>query len=172
MTDEVDEPIDELSEDIILEENDEIDQMKILEEQIEELQKEKIYDTAEIANIRQRYARERNILVKFAGMNLAFNILPVVDNLEKVLDIKNNDSEKFIEGMNLTLKMLKTTFENEGIVKIEALDKEFNPSFMEAIAVIPAPEDKNPGVVLEIIEDGYMFHDRVLRPVKVVVSEN
>jgi len=172
MTDEVDEPVEELSEEIILEENEEIDQIKILEDQIEELQKEKKYNTAEIVNIRQRYARERNILVKFAGMNLALNILPVVDNLEKALDIENNDSEKFIEGVNLTLKRLKITLENEGIVKIEALDKEFNPSFMEAIVAIPAPEGKSPGVVLEVIEDGYMFHDRVLRPVKVIVSEN
>ena len=113
MTDEVDETVEELSEEIILEENDEIDPILILEQQIEELQKEKQYNTAEIANIRQRYARERNILVKFAGMNLAFNILPVVDNLEKALEIENNDSEKFIEGVNLTLKRLKITLENE-----------------------------------------------------------
>ena len=171
MTDEVDETVEELSEEIILEENDEIDPIVILEQQIEELQKEKQYNIAEIANIRQRYARERNILVKFAGMNLAFNILPVVDNLEKALEIENNDSEKFIEGVNLTLKRLKITLENEGIVRIEALDAEFNPSFMEAIAAIPAPEGKNQGVVLEIIEEGYMYHDRVLRPVKVIVSE-
>ena len=72
----------------------------------------------------------------------------------------------------MTLDKLKAVLENEGVEKIEALDKVFNPSFMEAIAVIPVPEGKERGTVVEIIEQGYMFHERVLRPVKVIVSED
>jgi molecular chaperone GrpE len=105
-------------------------------------------------------------------MNLASKILPVLDNLEKAISIENNESEKFIEGVNMTLKSLRSTLENEGVQKIEARDKLFDPSFMEAIAVIPTPEGKEPGSVVEIVEEGYMFHDRVLRPVKVIVSDN
>jgi molecular chaperone GrpE len=171
MTDEGDEQVKELPDEITLEEEED-DPLKILEEKIEELEKERQYNAAEIINIRQRYARERNALVKFAGMNLAFNLLPVVDNLEKALAMENNDSDKFIEGVNMTLKRLKAMLDNEGVVKIEALNNEFDPAFMEAIAVIPAPEGKDSGLVLEVIEEGYMFHDRVLRPVKVIVSEN
>jgi molecular chaperone GrpE len=70
------------------------------------------------------------------------------------------------------MKTLKTVLENEGVEKIEALEQAFNPSFMEAIAVIPVPEGKQPGTVVEVIEEGYLFHERVLRPVKVIVSEN
>ena len=72
----------------------------------------------------------------------------------------------------MTMKTLKTVLENEGVEKIEAQDQVFNPSFMEAIAVIPVPEGKEPGTVVEVIEEGYLFHERVLRPVKVIVSEN
>ena len=171
MNDEGEEPVEEIPEDISPEE-EVIDPLRILEEKIVELEKEKQYNAAEIINIRQRYARERNTLLKFAGMNLAFNILPVVDNLEKALSIENNDSEKFIEGVNMTLKRLKNTLENEGVVKIEAKGQKFDPSFMESIAAIPSPNGEDSGVVIEIIEDGYMFHDRILRPVKVIVSEN
>jgi molecular chaperone GrpE len=171
MTDEGDEQVKELPDEITLEEEED-DPLKILEGKIEELEKERQYNAAEIINIRQRYARERNALVKFAGMNLAFNLLPVVDNLEKALAMENNDSDKFIEGVDMTLKRLKAMLENEGVVKIEALNNEFDPAFMEAIAVISAPEGEDPGVVLEVIEEGYMYHDRVLRPVKVIVSEN
>ena len=171
MNDEDDEQVEEIPEDLSVDE-EVIDPLKILEEKVLELEKEKQYNAAEIINIRQRYARERNALVKFAGMNLAFNMLPVVDNLEKALSIENNDSEKFIEGVNMTLKRLKNSLENEGVVKIEAKGEKFDPSFMEAIATIPSPNGEEEGMVIEIIEQGYMFHDRILRPVKVIVSEN
>ena len=172
MTDEVDEVTENFSEEEKSEESEIIDPIKTLEEKIQDLEKEKQYSTAEIVNLRQRYARERNTLVKFSSMNLASKILPVLDNLEKAISIENNESEKFIEGVNMTLKSLRSTLENEGVQKIDARDKLFDPSFMEAIAVIPTPEGKEPGSVVEIIEEGYMFHDRVLRPVKVIVSDN
>ena len=172
MTDEVDEVTENFSEEEKSEESEIIDPIKTLEEKILELEKEKQYSTAEIVNLRQRYARERNTLVKFSSMNLASKILPVLDNLEKAISIENNESEKFIEGVNMTLKSLRSTLENEGVQKIEARDKLFDPSFMEAIAVIPTPEGKEPGSVVEIVEEGYMFHDRLLRPVKVIVSDN
>ena len=172
MTDEVDEVTENFSEEEKLEDSEIIDPIKTLEEKIQDLEKEKQYSTAEIVNLRQRYARERNTLVKFSSMNLASKILPVLDNLEKAISIEDNESEKFIEGVNMTLKSLRSTLENEGVQKIDARDKLFDPSFMEAIAVIPTPEGKEPGSVVEIVEEGYMFHDRVLRPVKVIVSDN
>lgn len=172
MTDEVDEVTENFSEEEKSEESEIIDPIKTLEEKIQELEKEKQYSTAEIVNLRQRYARERNTLVKFSSMNLASKILPVLDNLEKAISIEDNESEKFIEGVKMTLKSLRSTLENEGVQKIDARDKLFDPSFMEAIAVIPTPEGKEPGSVVEIVEEGYMFHDRVLRPVKVIVSDN
>ena len=172
MADEVDESTKELSEENNSENTEIIDPVKVLESKVEELEKEKQYSTAEMVNLRQRYARERNTLVKYSSMNLATKILPVLDNLEKAISIENSESEKFLEGVNMTLNKLKAVLENEGVEKIEALDKVFNPSFMEAIAVIPVPDGKERGTVVEIIEQGYMFHERVLRPVKVIVSED
>ena len=172
MADEVDEPEEELSEENKSEETEIIDPIKVLESKVEELEKEKQYSAADMVNLRQRYARERNALVKYSSLNLASKILPVLDNLEKAISIENSESEKFLEGVNKTLKTLKTVLENEGVEKIEALDQVFNPSFMEAIAVIPVPEGKEKGTVVEIIEHGYMFHERVLRPVKVIVSDD
>ena len=85
MTDEVDEVTENFSEEEKSEESEIIDPIKTLEEKIQELEKEKQYSTAEIVNLRQRYARERNTLVKFSSMNLASKILPVLDNLEKAI---------------------------------------------------------------------------------------
>ena len=172
MADEVDESTEELSEENNSEEIEIIDSIKVLESKVEELEKEKQYSTAEMVNLRQRYARERNTLVKFSSMNLSSKILPVLDNLEKAISIENSQTEKILEGVTMTMETLKAVLENEGVKKIDALEQIFNPSFMEAIAVIPVPEGKEPGTVVEVIEDGYMFHERVLRPVKVIVSED
>ena len=171
MADPVDESKEEFSEENNSEEIEIIDPIKVLESRVEELEKEKQYSAAEIINLRQRYARERNTLVKFSSMNLSTKILPVLDNLEKAISIENSQTEKIIEGVTMTMGTLKSVLENEGVTKIDALDQIFDPSFMEAIAVIPVPEGKDPGTVVEVIEDGYMFHERVLRPVKVIVSE-
>ena len=172
MADPVDESKEEFSEENNSEEIEIIDPIKVLESRVEELEKEKQYSAAEIINLRQRYARERNTLVKFSSMNLSTKILPVLDNLEKAISIENSQTEKIIEGVTMTMETLKSVLENEGVTKIDALDQIFDPSFMEAIAVIPIPEGKDPGTVVEVIEDGYMFHERVLRPVKVIVSED
>ena len=172
MADPVDESKEEFSEENNSEEIEIIDPIKVLESRVEELEKEKQYSAAEIINLRQRYGRERNTLVKFSSMNLSTKILPVLDNLEKAISIENSQTEKIIEGVTMTMETLKSVLENEGVTKIDALDQIFDPSFMEAIAVIPVPEGKDPGTVVEVIEDGYMFHERVLRPVKVIVSED
>ena len=161
MTDEVDEVTENFSEEEKSEESEIIDPIKTLEEKIQDLEKEKQYSTAEIVNLRQRYARERNTLVKFSSMNLASKILPVLDNLEKAISIENNESEKFIEGVNMTLKSLRSILENEGVQKIDARDKLFDPSFMEAIAVIPTPEGKEPGSVVVFYVENFLKIDNV-----------
>ena len=96
MADEGEEPIEELAEENNSEEIEIIDPIKILESKVEELEKEKQYSTAEMVNLRQRYARERNTLVKFSSMNLSAKILPVLDNLEKAISIENSQTEKFL----------------------------------------------------------------------------
>jgi len=99
MADEGDEPTEELSDENNSEEIENVDRIKVLEDKIEELEKEKQYSTAEMVNLRQRYARERNTLLKFSSMNLASKILPVLDYLEKAISIENRGSEKFLEGV-------------------------------------------------------------------------
>ena len=79
MADPVDESKEEFSEENNSEEIEIIDPIKVLESRVEELEKEKQYSAAEIINLRQRYARERNTFVKFSSMNLSTKILPVLD---------------------------------------------------------------------------------------------
>ena len=61
--------------------------------------------------------------------------------------------------------------ESEGVTHIESMGEQFDPTKMEAVAMLPAPDGVSPGVVIEVIEEGYMLHERVLRASRVIVAE-
>ena len=107
--------------------------------------------------------------MKFGAAGLASKIIPAIDALEKALDNENDETQAFANGVKMTLNTLKNALESEGITIIEATGKVFDPTQMEAIATVPADEGQKPGLVLEELESGYMLHDRVLRPAKVIV---
>ena len=71
----------------------------------------------------------------------------------------------------MTLSKLKSALSAEGIVRIETEDEKFDPTKMEAIATIPSGEEIEPGSIIEVVEVGYMYHDRVLRAARVIVAE-
>ena len=92
--------------------------------------------------------------------------------MEKAINqSEGTDGVGFIEGTQMTLRGLRTALESEGVVHIEAMEKQFDPTKMEAIAMLPAPDGVQPGFVIEVIEEGYLLHERVLVASKVIVAE-
>ncbi len=146
------------------------DPVAILKEQVQELMSDLQYARAETMNARQRGQRDKSEAIKFGATNLATRILPAIDSLEKALLNGNGDSESILEGVRMTLSALNSALEAEGISKVESKGIEFDPTRMEAVATVPAPEGEKSGTVIEEIEAGYMHHDRVLRPAKVIVA--
>ena len=140
---------------------------------VEDLEKELQYAKAEIANIVQRSSRDRSEALKYGSSSLAKRLIPSIDLLSRAIDSAEADdgSDSVIEGVRLTLDGLRDSLESEGITMIESLGEPFDPTCMEAIATIPCPEEHEPGNVVEVIESGYMLHDRVLRASRVIVSE-
>ena len=139
-----------------------------------ELEKEIQYANAEVANARQRAARDRSEAIRYGGASLARRLLPMVDSLSKALESAEegeNGAESVIEGVRMTLDGISSALEAEGASLIEAAGKPFDPTCMEAIATVPGPEGSQPGSVIEVIEQGYTFHDRVLRAARVIVAE-
>ena len=120
------------------------------------------------SNARQR-GSEIELKMKFGAAGLASKIIPAIDALEKALDNENDETQAFANGVKMTLNSLKNALESEGITIIEATGQVFDPTQMEAIATVPAGEEQEAGLVLEELESGYMLHDRVLRPAKVIV---
>lgn len=141
------------------------------EASIESLERDLQYARAEIANIRSRASRERADLIRYSSSQLGLRMLDVLRSLELAIESSKDSADSTLEGVRLTAESMRSALSSEGIVEIGIEDGVFDPSRMEAIAAIPAPDDVDSGRVLQIIETGYMIHDRVLRPAKVVVSE-
>lgn len=146
------------------------DPMSVLEARVAELLSDLQYARAETMNARHRGQRDRAEAVRFGAAGLATRIIPAIDGLEKALSNGNGDNEAILEGVRMTLESLKNALESEGVTRVETIGAAFDPTRMEAIATVPAPNDEAAGTVLEEIESGFMLHDRVLRPAKVVVA--
>ena len=98
-------------------------------------------------------------------------MLDVLRSLELAIESSKDSIDSTLEGVRLTAESMRSALSSEGIVEIDVEGEVFDPSRMEAIAAIPSSEDVGSGRVLQVIETGYMIHDRVLKPAKVVVSE-
>lgn len=122
---------------------------------------------AEFENYKKRVDRDKEEFVKFAEKELIAKLLPVLDNFE--LALKNKDKiQDFIKGVELIYSELFSLMEKEGIKPIEAEGKKFDPELHEAL--LSEKSDKEENTVLEEMQKGYLFRDKVLRTAKVKVS--
>lgn len=126
---------------------------------------------AEIDNLKKRYQKEHQSLIKFGNESLIKQLLPVMDNLEQAIaHSENEDSiEAIREGVELTLKGLMDVLKKAGVERIEAVGTEFDPNFHEAVSEIN-DHTKEPGTVAKDLQKGYTLHGRLIRPSMVVVN--
>ncbi len=142
-------------------------------EKIDELQDRYLRLSAEFDNYRKRTLKEKMELTKSAGESLLINILPVMDDLERGMQTVNNaaDIKAIQEGINLIYNKFKDFLDQNGIKEIEALNKEFDIDYHEAVTKIPAPKKDMKGKVVDVIEKGYTLNEKVIRYSKVVIGE-
>ena len=134
----------------------------------EKAEAEITYREADIVNLRRRSATDKAELLKFAGFNLSGRILPVLDNLDKALEAAEDGP--LTDGVRLTRENLIQALQTEGLKQIE-VGSEFDPNTMEALTTLPASEEHPDGAVIDTLESGWMYKDRVLRPARVVVAK-
>lgn len=96
-----------------------------------------------------------------------------MDDLERAADNfeKTDNIETLKEGVNLIISKLEKTLSGQGLQKIDAIGKEFDTDFHEAIALIPATEDSQKGLVIDCTQTGYTLNNKVIRHAKVVVAQ-
>lgn len=125
---------------------------------------------ADFENYQKRNQRERDQERRYWYAPLALDLLPVLDNLERALAAAKqvNESGPLVQGVQMVLSQFLDLLKRYGVTPIEAEGKAFDPNRHEA--VMQQPADVPPNHVVQVLERGFMLHDRVLRPAKVIVS--
>ena len=127
---------------------------------------------AEFDNYRKRTLREKMDLVASGGADVIKSMLSVLDDMYRAVAAseKSEDITALREGERLVLQKFEEALRQKNVTEIEAQDKEFNPDFHEAVARFAAGDDKK-GLIIDVVQRGYMLCDKVLRYAKVVVGE-
>lgn len=144
-----------------------------LKKEIAELEEQSLRDKAELVNYRKRKDEEVARMLKYANEDLVKELLPTIDNLERALkleeDAENEDVSKFLSGVKLIYCSTVSTLEKYGVKAIDGANKAFDPTYHQAV-MTEVREGVEPGMVLEVLQKGYLLKDKVIRPAMVKVS--
>jgi molecular chaperone GrpE len=148
-------------------------ELKVFEEKTQELHDKYLRLSAEFDNYRKRTLKEKAELIKTASEDLIIKIVPFVDDIERGIKAMSatQDIEAVKQGMDLIYGRFKDFLQLNGVKEIEALNQDFNTDFHEAVTKVPAADESQKGKVVDVVEKGYMLHDKVIRYPKVVVGE-
>lgn len=164
-------PVPQVEDPAIDEGPDEIETLRV---ERDEMRDKFMRALADAENARKRSERDRKEAEQYGGSKLARDMLPVFDNLKRALDAATEEqreaSKALFEGVELTLRELVNVFKKHGIEPISPkVGEKFDPQLHEAMFEAPVP-DTVAGEIIEVMQDGFMLHDRLLRPAHVGVS--
>ncbi len=148
------------------------------EEEIAALKKEKddLFDRllrvqAEFENFKKRTQKEREAERKYKAQDLVNDILPVLDNFERALQVeKTEETSSLIEGISMVHRQLLDALKNNGVEMIETEGKQFDPNLHHAVMQVE-DESYESNQIVEELQKGYMLKDRVIRPAMVKVNK-
>ena len=157
------------------------DKKKKVDHEKEKLKKENIELTekilrisAEMQNMRRRYDEEISKIYKYEGEDLIKNLLPIIDNFERAVKSDDNNLEdevsRFLEGFKMIYASFLSLLKDKGIQEIECLGKSFDPKYMEAV-LTDSDKTQEHNIVLDVLQKGYVYNDKVIRPAMVKVNE-
>lgn len=151
----------------------EAEKIEQLETKLSELSDKHLRLQAEFDNFRRRTLKEKADLIKSGGESVIITLLPIIDDFERALEslkvVPDNDAGK--QGTMLIYTKFKDFLKQNNVKEIEALNKDFDVDLHEAVTKIPAPDKKQKGKVVDVIQKGYMLNDKVIRFAKVIIGE-
>ena len=144
--------------------------IKKLKKDIEDLNNKNIRLLAEFDNFKKRNLEERRKILQYDGESLVVGVLPVLDDLDRTLSIKELKKLKNIySGIKMIKDKINKVLDEKGIKSYVSVGEEFDTNFHEALMM--KKSKKKSGLILEEFEKGYLYHDKVIRHAKVIVSE-
>lgn len=151
-----------------------IKEIEELKSKNEELLNKVLYSQAEFANYKKRRDNEVSNMLKYSNLDIINEILPIVDNFERAIKLDdtnlNDELSKFLEGFKMIYTHLIEILKKFEVVEIECLNKEFDHNVCQALMTTKV-EGVEPGIVVEVLQKGYMLKDKMIRPALVKVSE-
>ena len=157
------------------EERDKKDIMiKTLSENVQDLQNKLLYQQAEFANFKHRREEETRNMLKYQNFDMALEIITIVDSLERALDVPSDkltdDVKKYLEGFRIMYNNLLNILNKFEVHQIDVLNKEFDHNTSQAL-MTEHVDGVNAGIVIQVLQKGYVLKDKLLRPALVKVSE-
>lgn len=153
-----------------------------IEEELAHAKDQWLRAVAELENVRRRTQKEREDALKYANTNFAKHMVDVADNVQRALFAAPTFYEKvanlpdkdffisFISGVEMIGKAFTTALENQGVTLVASLHQPFDPNVHQALMEVESADHK-PGTVVQVIQEGYKIHDRLLRPALVGVAK-
>jgi molecular chaperone GrpE len=152
------------------------DQLTVLEAELADQKDRLLRALAETENVRRRAQREREDASKYAVTGFAKDLLSAADNLRRALDslpeaeVRDERTRSLLEGVAATERELLGVFERHGIKRIDPKGERFDHNLHQAIFEVERT-DQPSGTVIEVLQPGYLLHDRLLRPAMVGVAK-
>ncbi len=145
-----------------------------LENELKGTQEKFLRNNAELANFKRRKEEETAQYLKYANENLIMELLPIIDNFERAIKLDDNDLSdevsKFLSGFKMIFGNMNNILQKFEVTEIEAMGVEFDPNVHQAV-LMESDKSKPAGVVLEVLQKGYKYKDKVIRPAMVKVNE-
>ena len=141
---------------------------------IDELKENVLKEKAELINFKKRKEDETAKILKYCNEDMIKEILPILDNFERAIDMVDKDASeelnKYIEGIKMIYCHLNSVLEKYGVVAIDGSNKPFDPVYHQGL-ILEHKDGVEPGMVLDVLQKGYLLKDRVIRLAMVKVSE-
>ncbi|MGX7029990.1 nucleotide exchange factor GrpE [Vagococcus zengguangii] len=151
----------------------EVSKEEELEVKVNELEDQLLRVQAEMINMRNRNQKERELAARYRSQDLAKELLPAIDNLERALEteVTDENGENLKKGVEMVRDSLLNALNASGVEVISALGETFDPNLHQAVQTMPVSEGQAPDEVIHELQKGYKLHDRVLRPTMVIVAQ-
>ncbi|BDZ31037.1 nucleotide exchange factor GrpE [Lactiplantibacillus sp. WILCCON 0030] len=148
-------------------------QIAALKQQLDQKDDQLLRTQAELVNMQNRFKKEQASIIKYDGQTLAKDVLPVLDNLERALATAATDetAKQLKKGVEMVYGHLQEALKKNSVTEVPADGEKFDPNVHQAVQTVPADKDHPAETVVQVLQKGYLFKDRTLRPAMVVVAQ-